>query len=353
MIILGIETSCDETSVAIVQDGHRVLAVSTASSEQFHSQTGGIIPDTAARKQLSFMIPVLTATLKQFSPQQSAPEALKKIDALAVTQGPGLIGSLLVGTQTGKTLSLLTNKPIVPVNHLEAHIFGNWLEKEPDCFPPLPGLALIASGGHTEIIWLEKKARRFSFSRLGGTRDDAAGECFDKCARALGLGYPGGPAIAKLAKQSTNIPSGQSSIKLPRPMLNQNNFDFSFSGLKTALINQIARLKSKGLFNQEAKLLLAREVQDAIVQVLVTKTIAAATKYQPQSLLLGGGVTANQALREEFTQLTSQKEVDLFIPQIRFCTDNGTIVAAAAYFNYFPQPWSKITASSSLEIKTK
>jgi len=350
MIILGIETSCDETSVAVVKNGHQVLSVATASSEKLHQKTGGIVPESAAREQLSCMIPVLEEALAQFQPTIKPQKALKKIDALAVTYGPGLIGSLLVGVETAKTLSLVTGKPLVPVNHLEAHIFGNWLEKEPDQFPKMPALALIASGGHTELILVNKKSNQYQFTFLGGTRDDASGECFDKCARVLDLGYPGGPAISQSAQKAPKKLINSPPFSLPRPMIDQDTFDFSFSGLKTAVINQNRRLQQKDILNEEIKKFFAWEIQAAITDCLVGKTIQAVKKNPVKSLLLGGGVTANRALREKFQQEANKLNINLFIPQIRYCADNGTIVAAAAYFNYQPVPWSKITPQSSLSF---
>jgi N6-L-threonylcarbamoyladenine synthase len=353
MIILGIETSCDETSTAIVENGHRVLSVSTASSEELHQKTGGIVPESAAREQLSCMIPVLEEALTKFCPHTKPQETLKKIDALAVTFGPGLIGSLLVGVETAKTLSLTTGKPLVPVNHLEAHIFANWLEKTSSHIPQTPALALIASGGHTELVLVNKKGKRYQLQLLGQTRDDASGECFDKCARVLDLGYPGGPAIAQNAKKAKKALINKPAFSLPRPMINQENHDFSFSGLKTAVINKIRKLEQKGALNQEMKNFLAWEIQEAITDCLVKKTIQAAKKYPVKSLLLGGGVTANQVLRKKFQQKANKLNINLFIPEIRYCTDNATIVAAAAYFNYQPVPWSKITPQSSLSLSDR
>jgi len=350
MIILGIETSCDETSAAVVENGHRVLSVATASSEKLHQKTGGIIPESAAREQLSCMIPVLEETLFQFQPKIKPQKVLEKIDALAVAYGPGLIGSLLVGVETAKTLSLVTGKPLIPVNHLEAHLFANWLEKEPNQFPQMPGLGLIASGGHTELVLVNKKGKGYQFQLLGQTRDDASGECFDKCARVLDLGYPGGPAIAQSAQKAEKKLINNPPFSLPRPMIDQNNLDFSFSGLKTAVINQARKLQQKNLLNEEMKNFFAWEIQEAITDCLVKKTIQAAQKYPAKTLLLGGGVMANQALREKFQKETEKLGLKLFIPKVGFCTDNGTIIAAAAHFNHQPVHWSKISPQSSLAI---
>jgi N6-L-threonylcarbamoyladenine synthase len=350
MIILGIETSCDETSAAVVENGYRVISVVTASSEKIHQKTGGIIPESAAREQLSFIIPVLEKTLAQFQPKLKPQKALERIDALAVTYGPGLIGSLLVGVETAKALSLVTAKPLVPVNHLEAHIFANWLEKPPRQFPRVPALALIASGGHTELVLVKQRGKRYQFFQIGSTRDDASGECFDKCARVLNLGYPGGPAIAQSAQQALEKLVNKPPFRLPRPMIDQNTLDLSFSGLKTAVINQAQKLKQKNLLNEEIKSFFAWEIQEAITDCLVKKTIQAAQKYPVKSLLLGGGVTANQVLREKFQKEAEKLNLNLSIPKTSFCTDNGTIVAATAYFNYQPIPLSKITPRSSLSF---
>ncbi|MDD3679802.1 MAG: tRNA (adenosine(37)-N6)-threonylcarbamoyltransferase complex transferase subunit TsaD [Candidatus Shapirobacteria bacterium] len=350
MIILGIETSCDETSVAIVENGHQVLSVATASSEALHQKIGGIIPESAAREQLVGIIPVLEEALLLFQPQTDPRQTLEKIDCLAITHGPGLIGSLLVGIETAKTLSMATGKPLIPVNHLEAHIFANWLEKKPDQFPKMPALALIASGGHTELVLVKKKGKKYQFSFLGGTRDDASGECFDKCARVLDLGYPGGPAIAQSAQEVPEKLINKAPFSLPRPMIDQDVLDFSFSGLKTAVINQAQKLQQKNLLNKEMKNFFAWEIQEAISDCLVIKTIQASKRYPIRSLLLGGGVTANRVLREKFQKKAKELKLDLFIPKVSFCTDNGIIIGAAGYFNYQPLPWEKVIAQPSLRF---
>ena len=350
MVILGIETSCDETSAAIVENGHRVLSVTTASSEELHQKTGGIIPESAAREQLSYMIPVLEKTLTKFWPNVKPQEALEKIDSLAVTHGPGLIGSLLVGIETAKALSLVTAKPLVPVNHLEAHIFANWLEKPSRQFPKMPALALVASGGHTELVLVKKGDKKYRFFQIGSTKDDASGECFDKCARVLGLGYPGGPAIAQSAQKASKKLINKPPFHLPRPMINQDVLDFSFSGLKTAVINQAQKLQQKNSLRKEIKNFFAWEIQEAITDCLVKKTIQATKKYPVKSLLLGGGVTANQVLREKLQKEARNLNLNPFVPKTSFCTDNGTIVGAAAYFNYQPVPLSKIIPQPGLSF---
>lgn len=383
MLILGIETSCDETAAAVVKDGTVILSNVVASSAEMHVKTGGIIPERAAREQIKAIIPVIEKALKESGENEEV------IDALAVTVGPGLIGSLLVGVETAKTLSYLWNKPLVPVNHLTAHIYANWLANEnmrmdanirknshgnsqSISMPKLPAIALVVSGGHTDLVLMKDHGE---LKWLGGTRDDAAGEAFDKTARLLGLGYPGGPAISAAAEKF-EAQSTKSEIKLPRPMLGENNFDFSFSGLKTAVVREVEHLKamkphtsltsSRGLrprvggarlrgrqLSNEAIELLAYEIQEAITDVLVAKTMRAVKKYKVPTLLLAGGVAANQRLREKFNETMKQFNhvtIDLRVPPVELCTDNATYIAAYAEYNYKPVPWQKVNANPNLRI---
>ncbi len=336
MKILGIETSCDETAAALIQDGQKMINNVVASSVNLHKKTGGIIPEVAAREQLKYIIPVIEQALgKRINRKQPS------IDALAVTVGPGLIGSLLIGVETAKTLAYLWQKPIVSVNHLQAHLYANFLEQKA---PSFPALGLVVSGGHTDLVLIKSHQE---IKWLGGTRDDAAGECFDKCARLLGLGYPGGPAISGEAK---DFKKEKSSISLPRPMLKTNDFDFSFSGLKTAVLSKVNNLKEKNQFNQQIIKEFAFEIQEAIVDVLIEKAFKASQKYEIKALLLAGGVTANPRLREKIKNKLG-KNYPLFIPPANLCTDNAASIAACAYFNFQPQPWPKIQADSSLEIE--
>jgi N6-L-threonylcarbamoyladenine synthase len=337
MNILGIETSCDETAAAVVENGTKILSNVVASSLEMHIKTGGIIPEVAARQQVRSIIPVIKESLSIH----------KQIDAIAVTIGPGLIGSLLVGVEAAKTLAYLWNKPIVPINHLVAHIYANFVRElttynlQPTTLPPFPALVLVVSGGHTDLVLL-KEHRKLEW--LGGTRDDAAGEAFDKCARLLDLPYPGGPAIAAEAAKFT-INNLQLTIKLPRPMINENNFDWSFSGLKTAVLREVKKTKYKNR--------LAYEVQEAITDVLVEKTLRAVKIYQPKSLLLAGGVSANQRLREKFQSAVKQLNnlsIKLFFPAVNLCTDNAVSIASCAFFNYSPVPWQKIEINPNLSI---
>jgi N6-L-threonylcarbamoyladenine synthase len=337
MIILGLETSCDETAAAIVQNGEKILSNVVASSVELHQKTGGIIPEVAAREQGRCIIPVIKEALLKANLQP------QDLDGIAITSGPGLIGSLLIGVETARTLAYTWQKPLIPINHLQAHLYANWLGENPK--PQFPALGLVVSGGHTDLILMTDHGQ---IKWLGGTRDDAAGECFDKCARLLELGYPGGPAIGQAAK-NFNSQKKTLEIKLPRPMIRDDNFDFSFSGLKTAVLAEVKKLKETKQFNQKTIDQLAFEIQEAIVEVLATKTKKAARKYQPASILLAGGVTANPRLREEI--MTQLKEFPVLIPPFALCTDNATFVAACANFNFSPIDWTKIQADSSLEIE--
>jgi N6-L-threonylcarbamoyladenine synthase len=338
MIILGIETSCDETAAAVVEDGRKVLSNAVASSVELHQKTGGIIPEIAAREQSKCIVPVINEALAQ-SPSTKN-QAPKEIDAIAVTVGPGLIGSLLVGVETAKTLAYVWKKPIIPINHLQAHLYANWLEEKT---PQFPTIGLVVSGGHTDLVLMKGHGK---IKWLGGTRDDAAGECFDKAARVLGLGYPGGPAISAAAKKF-QISNSKSQIKLPRPMIKEDNFDFSFSGLKTSVLRQ-----AQDKLSERKRALLSYEIQEAITDVLVAKTIHAAKKYQVKSILLAGGVAANERLREKFNSQLSilHSSFQFWCPPPKLCTDNAAYIACCAYFNYQPIPWQKIKVEPSLRI---
>jgi len=369
MIILGIETSCDETAAAVVEDGVKIHSNIIASSLELHKKTGGIIPENAAREQIKCIIPVIDEAISGFNPEN--------IDAIAVTYGPGLIGSLLVGIETAKTLAYIWKKPIIPVNHLVGHIYANFVGKsqispkftspasEASSLAPVksvtsgqaklnnifPAMVLIVSGGHTELILMNEHGE---YKYVGGTRDDAAGEAFDKIARILGLGYPGGPSIQKTAEKyiETNKLERHKEqvekIKLPRPMMGSGDLDFSFSGLKTHVLNLMKNIPSAEKNISE----MAYEVQEAICDVLVKKTFKAASEYKVKSILLAGGVTANLKLREKL--INSNEKLDkkfiLSIPEIEFCTDNAVIIASAGFFNYSPIPISEIIVDPGLEI---
>lgn len=335
MLILGIETSCDETAASVIKDGKEILSNIVATSSEMHAKTGGIIPEQAARQQVKSIIPVINEALKK------AGVTKEDIDQIAVTVGPGLIGSLLVGVETAKTLSFVWEKPIVPVNHLAAHIYANWLEAEKE--PPLPALSLVVSGGHTDLVVMHKHGK---LEWLGGTRDDAAGEAFDKTARLLGLPYPGGPAISKETEKYLNKNPDEKLDLFPRPMVDEENFDWSFSGLKTAVLREVNENEDKSVER------LSAEIQEAIVDVLVEKTLNAAEKFKPNSLLLSGGVAANKRLREKFKQRVSKRgiEVDFRVPKPKLCTDNATYIASFANFNNKPVSWQKVDANPQLSI---
>lgn len=319
MKILAIETSCDETGAAIVEDGRSVLTNALATSLATHIATGGVIPENAAREQLHYLVPVLKeATINQ------------DYDVIAVTQGPGLIGSLLIGVEAAKALAFATGKKLIAVNHLYGHIYASWLS---DPEPQLPAIVLIASGAHSDLVYLNQQHQ---LEYLGGTRDDAAGEAFDKTARLLGLSYPGGPEISREAKHGT-----PGKLTLPRPMLNEANFDFSFSGLKTAVRTVVTE-------QQPDTADVALAVEDAITDILVAKTIRAAKERGVDSIILGGGVVANSILRNKFSSLWDRH---LFFPEIKYSTDNAAMIGAAAYFHRnFVDPLT-LTADASLSLR--
>lgn len=340
MIILGIETSCDETSAAIVEQKRdkslKLLSNVVSSSIKLHAKTGGIIPEIAAREQVKLIIPVINQAIKQSNNETM------NIDAIAVTYGPGLMGSLLVGVETAKTLSLIWKKPVIPVNHLIGHIYANWIAFDT---PQFPCIGLIVSGGHTDLVLMKKHG---SIVWLGGTRDDAAGEAFDKIGRLLGLPYPGGPAIEKAAEGGD-----LSRFTFPRPMIDSSDFDFSFSGLKTAVFREVQTMKqpaspSQGGLNNQAISDISASVQQAIIDVLVKKTLDAAKKFNVKSILLGGGVAANQKLRDELKTRSYKLEAKLFVPPKSLCTDNGAMIAAVAFYNNEPLPWQKLSANPEL-----
>ncbi len=313
--MLGIESTCDETSAAVVEDGRRMLSNVVASSASMHQKYGGIVPEVAAREQIKVIIPTIEECLKESG------VVSRDLDAIAIAYGPGLIGSLLIGTETARTLALSWNKPLIGVNHLVGHIYANWLERKDP--PKFPLVALVVSGGHTDLILMPSTGK---FKWLGGTRDDSCGEAFDKVARVLGLGYPGGPEIEKVASQSQ---SGKSSnLKLPRPMMGTKDFDFSFSGIKTAVVNLV---HSSG-FTVHGKEEIAYEFQEAVTDVLVKKTFAAVKKFGVKSVVVGGGVAANGRLREKMEKAGEEDGEKVFFPEKSLSIDNGAMIAAAAFY---------------------
>jgi len=341
MKILGLETSCDETAAAVVLGGAWVLSNVVSSQIALHQAHGGVVPELAAREHITALVPVMDAALRE------AGISKQEIDAVAVTPGPGLAGSLLVGVNAAKALAYALDRPLVPVNHLEAHVAANWLrEKGERAQPPaLPAVCLLVSGGHTELMLIERPG---SYRLLGRTLDDAAGEAFDKGARLLGLGYPGGPAIQRTAERGN-----PAAFDLPRARLDQP-YDFSFSGLKTALLRLVEPYRlpdeprpqpAPGLFAEHRPPRfrddlpladLAASYQAAIVEALADKTAQAAIELGARSVLLAGGVAANRALREQVaTALAARypegEAPELRYPPIAYCTDNAAMIAGAAY----------------------
>ena len=321
MNIIGIETSCDETAAAVIEDGRHIISNVVATQVDMHAQYGGIVPEIASREHMRTLLPVIDQAL------DGAGMELPDVDAVAVTYGPGLAGALLVGVNTAKGLALAHGLPFLGVNHLEGHVYAAWLEdgNDPESRTGFPLMCLIASGGHTDLILMEGHGR---YKLVGRTRDDAAGEAFDKAARVLGLGFPGGPEIQAAAESAVGT-----EPDLPRPRI-RDSLDFSFSGLKTAVLR---RAELKGMYPPaEGQALDAGEVaevalafQEAIVESMVRRTIEAAEKYRVKGILLGGGVAANSHLRAE---MAKRSPVQVIVPRPALCTDNGAMIGAAAYF---------------------
>lgn len=344
MKILAIESSCDETACAIVGNGTKEIASEVASSADMHHITGGIVPEVAARKQVEYIVPVVDSTLHKASESLgiNIKDIKEHIDAIAVTVGPGLAGSLIVGIEAAKSLALAWGRPIIAVNHLIGHIYANFLETDKET-PGIrfPAAALVVSGGHTDIVLMKDHG---NLEYLGGTIDDAAGEAFDKVARLLGLGmYLGGANLSRTASEYTGVELPE---KLPRSLLHQNNYDFSFSGLKTA----VKRLADKNMYPVPA---IAKEFEESVVEVLTEKTLKAVENTKAKSVLLGGGVSANRKLRNDLINKVGEKfpDVVVHIPPFRLCTDNAVSIASAAYFNQNYKTFDNITPNPSMTIK--
>jgi N6-L-threonylcarbamoyladenine synthase len=309
--ILGIDTSCDDTSIAIVADGTIILSNIVASQVDVHHRYGGVVPELACRKHIEAIGPVYQAAL------DGAGLALADLDAVAVTRGPGLIGALLVGLSFAKSLAYATGKPLIPVNHLEGHICSAFLEA-----PNLacPFVCLVVSGGHTDLYYCEAPG---AYRLLGQTRDDAAGEAFDKVSKLLGLGYPGGPVIDRLAREGD-----PQAVRFPRAYLERDSLDFSFSGIKTAVLHYVRKHAPLQVAD------LAASFQQAVVDVLVDKTLAAARRCEASRVVVTGGVAANSQLRRAMHAACVEAGLQLVIPHPRLCTDNGAMIAAAAHWRY-------------------
>jgi N6-L-threonylcarbamoyladenine synthase len=315
--ILAIESSCDETACAVLENGRTLLASTVASQMDIHARYGGVFPEVASRQHVLSIVPVIEQTLEKTN------LSLKDIDAIAVTRGPGLAGSLVVGMNAAKGLALGTGKPIVGVNHLEGHIYSSWIYNAGQEVPPepqFPLMALLVSGGHTELNMMTD---HLTYRRLGATLDDAAGEAFDKVARLLGLSYPGGPSVQKAAEKGD-----PKRFKFPRAKLD-SPYDFSFSGLKTAVLYQVNDLKKEHTPIPVED--LAASFQATVVETLFDKTIQAARDFHAKEILVAGGVSANRPLREIFQ---SQSEFKVHIPAFSLCTDNAAMIAAAGYYRY-------------------
>ncbi len=379
MNILAIESSCDETAAAIVKDGREVLSHVVASQIDIHAAYGGVVPEVAARAHVQSIIPVVEESLRlsviptdpTLVASGGIPFSWKDIDAIAVTQGPGLVGSLIVGTETARTLAILKSKPLIAVNHLEGHIYANWVGENQ---PHFPLVALLVSGGHTMLIEVED---HYKFKIVGQTRDDAAGEAFDKVAALLALPYPGGPNISKLAEKASSRHSrggGKPEEKYkfpvvdltPEPKRNSEGFleypepslDFSLSGLKTAVLNvvkenckgpSLAEITRDGPLQCD----IAASFQKTLIDTLAQNSQRAIEKYQPKSFILSGGVAANEELREELEKMCKELGVNFYMPNLSYCTDNAVMIAAAAYYKQkefgFTEPKS-LTPNPNLKL---
>lgn len=329
--IFGIESSCDETSCSIVKNGKEEIATVISSQIDIHKNFGGVVPEIASRHHVKNITMVIEECLEK------ANMKMEDMDAIAVTYGPGLIGSLLVGIEAAKTLAYAYNKPLVPVHHISGHIYANNLVEE----MKFPLIALVISGGHTELIYMKA---HYSFEKLGGTLDDAIGECCDKVARVIDVPYPGGPTIDKWAHE------GEDTYPLPLP-LNDNTYNFSFSGLKSAVINLVHNEKQRG--NEIRKKDLATSFQNTVVEIITKKTMKALEEKNVHNLIVAGGVAANKGIREKLISLCEEKGIHYTFPDIRYCTDNATMIAASGYFAYQLGRTSSfvLNGKSTIELK--
>ena len=323
--ILAIESSCDETSVAVIKNGHEKISCVVLSQIDVHTLYGGVVPEIASRKHVECVTLVIEQALKE------AHMTMNEIDAIAITYGPGLIGSLLVGVEAAKTLAFAFNKPLIPVHHIAGHIYANNLERS----MKFPLIALVVSGGHTELVYMKED---YSFERIGGTLDDAVGEAYDKVARVLNLSYPGGPKVDHYAHM------GEDTYDLPYP-LDDDSYNFSFSGLKSAVINLNHNEKQKK--HEIRKEDLACSYQNRVVKILAKKTMKAMKEYNVDNLIIAGGVSANKGIRDEFTALSQKYGFNLTIPKLEYCTDNAAMIGAAGYYAY------KLGRRADLDLNAK
>ncbi|MDR9856051.1 tRNA (adenosine(37)-N6)-threonylcarbamoyltransferase complex transferase subunit TsaD [Paenibacillus sp. VCA1] len=312
-LILAVETSCDETSVAVVKDGKEVLSNLIASQVETHKAFGGVVPEVASRKHVENITLMLEEAVRK------AGISLQDLSAIAVTQGPGLVGALLVGVVAATSLAMALNKPLIGTHHIAGHIYANRLVADME----YPCMALVVSGGHTELVFMKSEGH---FEVIGRTRDDAVGEAYDKVARAIGYPYPGGPHVDRLALEA------EEAVELPRVWLESESYDFSFSGLKSAVLNVVNQRKMRGEPIMESA--IARGFQESVVEVLVTKAIRAVRAYNAKQLLLCGGVAANRGLRRELERQCREEGIELIIPPFEYCTDNAAMIGAAAYLKW-------------------
>ncbi|MCU7558533.1 tRNA (adenosine(37)-N6)-threonylcarbamoyltransferase complex transferase subunit TsaD [Macrococcus capreoli] len=326
--ILAIETSCDETAVSIVKNGYAVLSNVVNSQIESHKRFGGVVPEVASRHHVENITIVIDEALKQSG------LSWNEIDAVAVTEGPGLIGALLVGINAAKALALAHNKPLIPVHHIAGHVYANHIEER----LTFPILALVVSGGHTELVVMKD---HLDFEIIGQTRDDAVGEAYDKVARTINLPYPGGPHVDRLAAV------GEDNLNLPRPIL--EGYDFSFSGLKSAVINTLHNKNQKGESYKPED--VAASFQASVIDVLTEKTFKALEEYDIHQLLICGGVAANKGLRERMTELCAEKQIKLMIPRFELCTDNAAMIGAAAYYHYLKQDFGAMDLNGRSNIE--
>ncbi|MBQ4516773.1 MAG: tRNA (adenosine(37)-N6)-threonylcarbamoyltransferase complex transferase subunit TsaD [Clostridia bacterium] len=331
-LILGIESSCDETAAAVIENGRTVLSNVISSQIDIHKKYGGVVPEIASRNHILNISQVIDGALKESG------KTFDDLDAIAVTYGPGLIGALLVGVSAAKAISAARNIPLVAVNHIHGHIAANYIA-HPDLEPPF--VCLVASGGHSHIVYVKDY---MDFEILGRTRDDAAGEAFDKIARVLGLGYPGGPKIEKLAKEGKS-----GAVKFPQVEFDDNCFDFSFSGVKTAVINHLHKLEQRGESYNAAD--IAASFQYAVVNVLTEHTICAAKAKGADKVVLAGGVSANGALRQSFEQAAEKNALKLYYPTPILCTDNAAMIACAGYYKAQKGEFADSTLNAAANLK--
>ena len=318
--ILAIETSCDETSVSIIKNGDEEISTVVLSQIDIHKKFGGVVPEIASRSHVENITIVIEECLNK------AKMKVEDMNAIAVTYGPGLAGALIVGVEAAKTLAMIYDKPLIAVHHIAGHIYANRLEKELN----FPLICLVISGGHTEIIYMKEN---YSFEKIGGTLDDSVGESYDKVARVIGVEYPGGPLIDKYAHM------GKHTYDLPVP-LDDDTFNFSFSGIKSAVINLAHNEKQRG--NEINIYDLSTSFQDVVVDVLTKKTMRAVKKYGVKQLLVAGGVSANSGVREKLKELCDKENVELIVPELKYCTDNAAMIGAAAYYMYLDKRFSDL-----------